>query len=270
MIKKRTIIAIGLIIIIISSLTIYYLYPCESERNINICEFERDINSGMSIMGLWPHPDDEVYTPGIFPLAASKGNTCWVVHLVGLDYIPEQAQEPRRQAIQWFRETYLWPNGGDCINLNMPRGEGGGWHGWYWSNETIKAAYKAQIEEKQPDILLTFTPYGACDKIEHGLISDMVTEIWHELTYEPKPKIFWFINTDQGPRPETCEEHKRYPPDNVLDLDVYSDTLGMTYWEAKVEFWWKYAPSIGALDAWLKTPGELEGNDRKEYYMRHK
>ena len=193
-----------------------------------------------------------------------------------MDYLPEQAKEPRQQAIQWFKETYLWPNGGDLINLDMPRGQdppppsNAGWHGWHWTMDEIKAAFKEQIEEKQPDILLTFTPYGACDLPEHGEISEMITEIWNELTYEPKPMIYWFINTDQGPRLEDdCNEDELYPPTDILDLDVYSDALGMTYWDAKKEFWEQYAPSVGALNNWLNTPGNLDSNDKKEYFMRY-
>jgi len=270
MIQKRTIVAIGLIIILISTLTLYYLYPWESEGDSNHCELERDINSGMSIMGLWPHPDDECFVPGIFILAGSKGNKCWVVTLISLDsypYTPE-SRELRQQANDWFEDTYLE----EYINLNMVRAAPSPdlWHGYPWSNETIKARYITEIEAKQPDILLTFTPYGFSGGLEHTLLSEMITEIWDELTYEPKPKIYWFINTDQGPRSEENNEHELYPPTNILDLDVYSDTLGMTYWEAKVEFWEQYAPSLGALDTWMNTPGNLEGNDRKEYFMRHK
>ena len=244
------------------------------DRNISFSELERDINNGMSIMGIWPHPDDEIYTPGIFIIAGSKGNKCWVVTLISIDSIPKNAQEPRQIANAWFEDTYLE----EYINLGMTRVPGG-WHGYNWSNETIKARYKAEIEEKRPDILLTFTPYGFWNATEHGVTSDMITDIWDELNYEPKPKIYWFINTNQGPRWEICNEHELYPPTDVLDLDVYSEELATTYWEAKVDFWENYVPSMDALGNWMtygcgNPPCDntilIENNDRKEYFVRYK
>jgi hypothetical protein len=203
-------------------------------------------------------------------MAGSKGNKCWVVTLISLDSPPysenPDMREKRIQANEWFEEQYLE----EYINLNMLRdSESGGWHGYTWSNETIKAQIKAEIEEKQPDILLTFTPFGYTGGIEHILFHEIVTELWNELSYEPKPKIYWFVNTDQGPRREEFHEDDLYPPTNVLNLDVYSDILGMTYWEAKVDFWEQYAPSLGALKTWLNTPSNLENNDKKEYYIKY-
>jgi len=228
------------------------------------------IDAGDSIMGLWPHPDDECFIPGIFTVAGGdRENPCWVVVLISLDsppyiYNPEKTAL-RRQAIAWFEETYLE----EYINLNMTRVNGR----WEWTMDEIKAAYKAVIEEKQPDILLTFTRFGFNGGVQHVLISDIVTEIWHELTYEPKPKIYWFINMDQGPMMLAhgeLFEYVTYPPTSVLDLDVYSSVLGKTYWEAKVEIWEQYAPSIGVLNTWMNIPGNLENNDRHEYFMRVK
>ncbi len=243
---------------------IWYLVLIKNHDH-ELDELEKDINNGMSIMMIEPHPDDEVYTPGIFMIAGNKGNKCWVVALISVDHIPEQAREARRQAISWFEEKYLE----EYINLGMARGIAGKWHGWEWDFETIKAKYKEVIEEKQPDILLTFSPYGSCDLPEHYEISNIITNIWDELTYEPKPKIYWFINTDQGPRVEECNEDEHYPPTDVLNLDTYSDKLGMTYWEAKIEIWQKYAPSVPPLYNIL-DPDFLEKNDKKEYFVRYK
>lgn len=270
--KKRYMISIIFIIIFLTCLYLIYISNPDEIKPVSnnyISELEEDINNGLSIMGIWPHPDDEVYTPGIFVYAADKGNTCWIVHLISLDSVPIHAQESRFEAIHWLKETYLWPNGGDCINLNMSRDkESGGWHTWTWSNETIKAKYKAIIEEKKPDILLTFSPYGSCDLAEHSLISDIVTDIWDELEY--KPKIYWFINTDQGPRTDPCGEHEIYTPTDILDLDIYSENLGMTYWEAKVGFLEEYRSSVGGLNRWMNIEGNLESNDRQEYFVRYK
>ena len=217
--SKKTIAGIGsfIVIIIICSLIIYSSHSSKPEKYVNTCELEKDIYSGKSIMGLWPHPDDEVYTPGIFPFAKDKGCKIWVVTLVSLESIPEKAKESRLQAIEWFEEQYLE----EYINLGMRKNpESGGWHGWTWSYEEIKAQYKAQIEEKQPDILLTFSPYGFGDLVEHARISNMISEIWEELTYEPKPKIYWFINTNQGPRLDKHNESELYPPTDILDLSL--------------------------------------------------
>lgn len=250
---------------------------CDSYENDDNCPEDceysevgllKDIEDGKSIMGIWPHPDDECLTPGIFAVAASKGNKCWIVTLIGMSSPPysenPEIRQARIDAIDWFKEQYLE----EYIMFDMLREPGTGWHGWTWSFEEIKAYYKAEIEEKKPDILLTFTPHGYMDNTEgeHAWISNMVTEIREELDYNPK--IYWFINTDQGPRSDgPFDEDEKYPPTDVINLDVYSDTVGMTYWEAKLEFWEHYSPSVGALNRWMETPGNLENNDRKEYFF---
>jgi LmbE family N-acetylglucosaminyl deacetylase len=245
----------------------------------------KDINDGKSIMWLEPHPDDEVHSPGIFTLACGKGrNKCWVISLIGVDSPPlsenQELRKNRLEAIRWFEEQYLE----EYIMLDMPRDqESGGWHKWNWPIGKVKAAYKAQIEEKQPDILLTFTPHGWLDQPEgeHAVISNIITEIQNELTYEPKPKIYWFVNTDQGQRydrsspPKTpldpgyipYNEHIIYPPTDMIDMDVYSDILGVTYWEAKLEILEHYRHSIGPLDRYLDDSAFLGMNDHKEYFF---
>lgn len=237
----------------------------DNSQTLTQGELLKDIEEGKSIMGFWPHPDDEVYTPGILTMAGDKGNKIWIVSLVSIEYVPEKAKEARYQAIDWLEDKYLE----EYIDLNMARGPKfkNNWHSWQWDLETIKSKYKKIIEEKRPGILLTFTPYGSCDLIEHGIISDIVTEIWSELNYEPKPKIYWFINTNQGPRNEVCLENELYPPTDVLDLNVYSETLGKTYWEAKIELWQKYAPSVPPLNNFL-TPDSFEKDDKKEYFFK--
>jgi hypothetical protein len=57
--KNRTVVAVGLLIIV-SSFIVYFFYPWELEEdnNTGMCELERDINNEMSIMVLWPHPYD--------------------------------------------------------------------------------------------------------------------------------------------------------------------------------------------------------------------
>jgi|GEM_PF-2244543 len=234
----------------------------------NASGLQKDIDDGKSIMGFWPHPDDEVYSPGIIAMAGDKGNPIWIVHLISVDEAPEQAQEARLQAITWMTDKYL-KNGG-YINLEMQRGEEFPRQTrcmvrWEWSYGTIKEKFRLLIEEKRPDILYTFTPNGFCDMCEHGLMADILIDLQDELSY--KPQLLFFVNMDQGPRRETnCSEYKIYPPNEVLDLNVYSETLGMTYWDAKVEFWQKYAPSVPPLNYALET--YLDINDRKEYFMK--
>jgi hypothetical protein len=75
---------------------------------------------------------------------------------------------------------------------------------------------------------------------------------------------------DQGPRIKgPFYEYELYPPTQVIDMDKYSDELGITYWDAKVEVWETYAPSLHPLQEFLDS--ELfKTNDRHEYFVRHK
>lgn len=226
------------------------------------------IKEGKSIMGCWPHPDDEVYSPGIYPMGKHYNNQMWIVHLISVDCVAEEVRDERRAVLQWFEKTYLEK----LYNLEMVRGVEGNWHGWEWVTDPvnpdfsiIKQEYKAIIEAEKPDILITFTPFGFADKIEHGIISDVITEIWHELEYTPKPRIFWFVNVDQGPLINGPHyEHYRYPPKS-MDLDVYSNVLGRTFWDATVEIWEQYSSSVPPINAFLNH--ELfYNNDHKAYW----
>jgi hypothetical protein len=297
-------------IFIISLIVISYLYfgPSDLESDINSgsCELERDINSGKSIMGIWPHPDDECYTPGILAYAGGhRGNDVWVCTLIdiwtSIPYIDNpQLQQDRFAAQMWLQDKYLVGDASEnpvppydqyydgYIDMGMRRVEGGPqhWHGWEWTYpdngtgdyvfegynfDKVYQEFKYYIDLYKPDILLTFTPYGFCENcVEHYLIRQIITDIWNETIWEPKPKIYWFVNTNQGPRHEVFEEYLEYPPTDILDLDVYSEELGMTIWEAKVVFWEHYAPSVGSLDTWMNTPGNLGNNDKKEYFIRDK
>lgn len=248
------------------------LVPIDEHQSLDEGELLKDIEKGKSIMWLEPHPDDEVYSPGLFAVARDKGNQVWVVTLVEIASIPTIAQIPRQEAINWFEEKYLKPGGGEYINLGMKRGSlypppCSQIHGYCWTYEELKAAYKKQIEEKRPDMLVTFSPFGYMGGYEHAEISKIAIEVWNELDWETKPKIYWFINTNQGPRVDAYNENELYPPTDVLELDVHSDVLNMTYWEAKIEIWQKYSISVPPLKNFL-TPEFIEsGNDKKEYFF---
>jgi hypothetical protein len=156
--------------------------------------------------------------------------------------------------------------------------------GYCWTYEEMKANFKEQIDLKKPDILITFTPYGYMDGFDHAEINQLTMEIWDELTWEPKPKVYWFVNTDQGPRYDKSlpppgkspldpgytpyNEHLLYPPTDVLDLDVYSEALGKTFWEAKLGIWEHYRDSIPPLDVYMDDFAFRAYNDRKEYFYK--
>ena len=51
-------------------------------------KLETKIKNGKSIMVIEPHPDDEVFIPGIFDLAKKNGCKSWVVCVGCVENIP--------------------------------------------------------------------------------------------------------------------------------------------------------------------------------------
>ena len=111
-----------------------------------------------------------------------------------------------------------------------------------------------------------FIDHGA----EHAFIGSLVTSIWANLSYSPKPKIYWIVNTGQVFIFSNDHlENESYPPTAALNLNAHSSVLNRTYWQAKVEFWFHYAQSVPPLLIYLQTPGALASNDHKEYFFRY-
>lgn len=217
-------------------------------------ELFRDIKKGASIMGLQSHPDDcEAFTPGAFIMAGGDaGNNCWIVSVIPIHQINSDQQEARAEAIAWFEENYLE----EYLFLD----------GRPLIYDHIKSQLISIIEEKKPDILLTFTPFGWNEHPEHIMLSAMITDIWDELSYNPK--IYWFIAAGQCPSVPSGPYDMRgmYPPTSILNLDKYSNVLGKTFWEAKLEVYEHYRSSVPGIDACLNE--SIQNNNRKEYFRR--
>jgi hypothetical protein len=272
-------IAFFIAIILLTEVIVLIASTKEEEGNIkgNLYSF---IEKGESIMGFWPHPDDENYIPGLFAVAKDHGCNVWVSCVVDpensyplVEPGNERTLQNRMKAIQWLKDTFL-AEGDDSYTYWYARPKQGTGKPLPPDDE-IKQKYKDRILEKRPDILVTFTPFGYVEsgqdgEGQHGTISAIVSEIWEELPLDYKPKIYWFVNMDQGPRqvPPYYEEYKLFPPTFNLNLDVKCTNLEWeTYWDAKVEFWEQYEPSINP-QSWILD--NLDINDKKEYFVRVK
>lgn len=277
--KKIYAIILFIILTIVETTSIIGQQPNQNITN-NIWdrnELLKLINQNKSIMYIEPHPDDEVYSPGVLIIAGSKNNNCWIVSLIGMNSPPYNEnitlRIKRLQAIKYLEDNYLQ----EYIMLNMPRipNNSSYWHGWSWTYKNIdgtwnfskiKNRFRDIILDKQPDIIITFTPKGYMNKTEgeHSRISNIVTNIIIEENLDTR--VFWFINIDQGPRMDgPYYEYNYYPPTSVLNLNVFSQELNKTYWIAKVILWNRYSQSVNALLHYMQS-NMFPLNDRKEYY----
>lgn len=219
------------------------------------------IDDGDSVMFIQPHSDDEVFSPGLFVYLHDKGNTVWdvstgMVKNMGDDHL----EDSRNASLLWFNQTYLEPNGGGYIFLN---------HSYPSINDIryiqIKPTLKSKIEELQPDILITFTPYGYFGNTDHQLVSQMVSEIYPTLTYEPK--LYYFINMDEGVDPVAPDyEYQTYPSTDSIDLDVTSVGLGDTYWNKAYEIWEKYNESVTGVYNFINDQSRVDAHSRFEHF----
>ena len=209
-------------------------------------------------MWIGPHPDDEMFMAGTIALASGdRGNKCYVLCVVSVDNInPDLNITKRKEAIAWFTKTYLT----EYIDLNYSRPPDFNW-------ENISTQIYNTVEAIKPDVIVTFTPYGYDNNPDHVTLSKSVTDIYDQLSY--KPKIYYIINMDQDLPPNSQNyEYKKYPPTDVINLNVHSTKLGKTFWDAKLEIWGHYAQSIPDLQKLLNDYKRLQNNDEKEYFMK--
>jgi hypothetical protein len=63
-------------------------------------------------------------------------------------------------------------------------------------------------------------------------------------------------------------EKSLYHPTDIINLNVYSNELGKTFWDAKLEVWRHYSSSIPDLARLLVDTKFLQNNDEKEYFRK--
>jgi LmbE family N-acetylglucosaminyl deacetylase len=250
--KIKTTFLLGLLLILVS------LSGCingDTETDVYTTLLE-DIENGKSIMMIEAHPNDEAYTAGIFAISGGHwGNKMWIVCVGSVENVPpENNRTARRETIAWFEDKYLE----EYINFEYMKP-------FPFESDELRQNILDEIEEKKPDIILTFTPYGWRLVPEHINVTGLVTDIYDDLSYEPK--VYWFLNAKQGPTFGDHYELDMYPPTDIIDLDIYSDVLNMTYWDAKVEVWDSHGNSQPGIDEFLYSQLFLE-NDKKEYFRR--
>lgn len=219
----------------------------------------KDIESGKSIMFVCPHPDDEVFIAGTIALVGGdKGIFCYICCLGSLDNVRrENVDIPSRiKAIRWLDKTYLkdylfLDNNFKVITPKI-------------ANE-MKKQVAYIIEQKKPDIIITFSPSGYDGNKNRSITSRVVTDIYHLLSYQPK--LYFVINFDQE-LSFKAREYRKYPPTDIIDLNTYSEKLGKTLWIAKLEIWDRYSDSVPVIMNVMARKARLENNDHKEYFMK--
>ncbi len=232
-----------------------------SEKTIlDINNLQNAIDDGKSIMFIQPHSDDsEIFMPGTLALAGGdRGNKCYIVCIKSLEDMLQSFDKAARQdEIQWFEDNYLE----EYIFLS----------GSFPSiDNTVSDEIELQliniIETIKPDTLSTFSPCGYYGHKEHITTSLIVYNICKKLSY--KPSLYYVINNNQDITLKKHYENQLYPPTDIINLDVYSNKLGKTYWETKLEIWEKYSESVPSLKRLLADTERLQNNDRKEYFMK--
>jgi LmbE family N-acetylglucosaminyl deacetylase len=222
-------------------------------------ELQKDIDSGKTVMFIFPHPDDEAWVAGTLAMvAADKGTFCYVCCLGSVANVrSENIDVPSRlQAIRWLTKAYLrdyifLENNFTSITPKMLT--------------AMKPRLIEAIEDKKPDIIITFSPAGYDGNINHRMASKLVGEAYYSLSY--KPKLYYVINIDQELQMK-AREYRKYPPTDIIDLDVFSEKMDKTIWDAKLEIWRRYSDSSPALMGITARTKRLENNDHKEYFMK--
>jgi len=222
-------------------------------------ELQKDIDSGKTVMFIFPHPDDEAWVAGTLALvAADKGTFCYVCCLGSVANVrSENIDVPSRlQAIRWLTKTYLrdyifLENNFTSITPKMLT--------------AMKPSLIEAIEDKKPDIIITFSPAGYDGNINHRMASKLVGEAYYSLSY--KPKLYYVINIDQELQMK-AREYRKYPPTDIIDLDAFSEKMAKTIWDAKLEIWRRYSDSSPVLMGITARTKRLENNDHKEYFMK--
>jgi LmbE family N-acetylglucosaminyl deacetylase len=258
---------------------ILFLSGCLTPSPSNEGALQKEIDKGKSIMFIDPHPDDgELFMSGTFALASSRGNACYIVCVGSIENVPPAFNRTaRRESIHWFNETYLKEYvilGNLYHSNNQPTTEeeetGNKSKSQLVDNQTFINNIKLQlvevINEKKPDIIVTFTPYGYYGHPEHIAVSKIVTDIYSQLSY--KPKIYYVINMDQDLVAKKHYEYEKYTPTDVINLQNYSTKLGKTFWDAKLEVWEHYSSSVPGLSQLLNNNARIQNNDEKEYFMK--
>ena len=224
----------------------------------NTGELQKDIDSGKTVMFIFPHPDDEAWVAGTLVLVAGDKSTfCYVCCLGSVANVrAENIDVPSRlQAIRWLTKTYLrdyifLDNNFTAITPKMLM--------------AMKPKLIETIEDKKPDIIVTFSPAGYDGNHNHKMVSKLVGEAYYSLSY--KPKFYYVINIDQELQMKV-REYRKYPPTDIIELDVFSEKMGKALWDAKLEIWRRYSDSSPALMGITARTKRLENNDHKEYFM---
>jgi LmbE family N-acetylglucosaminyl deacetylase len=222
-------------------------------------ELKQDIDEGKTIMFIFPHPDDEVFVSGTIALVGGdKGTFCYVCCLGSLDNVRrENIDIPSRlKAIRWLDKTYLkdylfLDNNFKVIAPKM-------------ANEMKKQVVYI-IEQKKPDIIVTFSPSGYDGNKNHSITSKIVTDIYPLLSY--RPKLYFVINLDQE-LSFKVREYRKYPPTDIIDLNAHSEKLGKKLWDAKLGIWEKYSDSTAIIMGVMARKQRLDNNDHKEYFRK--
>jgi LmbE family N-acetylglucosaminyl deacetylase len=227
----------------------------------NNAELQDDIDKGSTVMFVFVHPDDEVFVSGTIALVGGdKTSSCYICCLGSLDNVRrEKIDVPSRlKAIRWITKKYLK----DYIFLDnnfttlTPK-----------IINVIKPKLKEVIEEKKPDILITFAPSGYDGNVNHRLTSKIVTDIYPTLSYAPK--LYFLINVDQELNFK-AREYRKYPPTDAIDLNVHSEKLGKKLWDEKLEIWENYSDSTPIIMGVMARKERLDKNDQKEYFRKMK
>jgi LmbE family N-acetylglucosaminyl deacetylase len=222
-------------------------------------DLQKDIEESKTAMFVCPHPDDEVFIAGTIAFSEKdKDNIFYVLCVGSLDNVRKESIDvpSRIKAIRWLDKTYLK----DYIFLDNiftkiePK-----------MAQEIKKQVAYMIEERKPDIIITFSPAGYDGNHNRKMISKIVTDACLLLSY--RPKVYYVINMDQELQFK-AREYRKHPPTDIIDLNVDSKRLGKSVWEAKLEIWSHYSDSVPAIMGIMAHTERLEKNDRKEYFMR--
>ncbi len=169
----------------------------ETRNNTNI--------EDKTILGVWAHPDDETTSGPVFAKYARKGAEVILVIATdgrlgvndwsGYDAGDELAAV-RREEMQCAADVL----GADLYHLEYEDQfrASEGFHAFIEQSRGFLDDLHDIIEERQPDIIITFGPDGGSNHIDHRIAGATATQVLLSKDWEKKPSLFFAGSPNAG------------------------------------------------------------------------
>ena len=184
------------------------------------------------VVGVFAHPDDEVFAGGALATFATKRDVYLVCITNGEAGInssskPKELGELRKDELKasanalGVKEVFFLNFGDGDLSNNL--------YG------PIAEKLQETIEKFDPEILLTFEPHGVSGHMDHAITSMVTTYVFEKL---PNVRELWYYGFDESERKlfrEYFEGFFVYTPPGFKKHDISKTLNAEPVWEKKVK-----------------------------------